>query len=143
MDIERLLEQYFFVFIPLIWILVVFLVARLSGWRELADAYPLSTDFTGRKLQFQSANFRWGSNYTGIVQIGADPQGLYLSVFIPFRPGHPPIFVPWGDIQVESRDGLIPALRLRFSRKPGIPCVISKMLGERLARMSGGRFRFA
>jgi hypothetical protein len=140
-DIERLFGQYFFVLLPFIWILIVSLVARLSGWRELAEAYPPPTDFTGQRFRFQSASFRWGSNYTGIVQIGADPQGLTLSVFFLFRPGHPSLFIPWGDIRVESQGGLIPALRLRFSRKPAIPCVISRMLGERLARMSNGRFR--
>jgi len=141
MNFDRLMEQYAFVLIPLFWIFISELISRVSGWRALAEAYPALSDPTGPRLRFQSATLRWSSNYTGLVHVHGDSQGLYLSVFILFRVGHPPMFIPWGEIRTESRSGLFPSLTLRFMRKPGVPFTISKALGERLAVMSGGRFK--
>jgi hypothetical protein len=143
MNFDRLMETYYPVIIPLFWFLLSALIARASGWKALAEAYPLQSDPTGTKLRFQSATLRWSSNYTGLVQIGCDSQGLYLSIFLLFRIGHPPMFIPWGDIRTESRGGLVPGLTLRFSRKPGVPFTISRALGEKLAAMSGGRFKIS
>jgi len=140
MGFEKWLDQYFFVILPVFWILLSSMIARISGWRALAESYPVSSDFSGKWLRFQSASLRWSSNYTGIVHFGADAKGLTLSVLFMFKPGHPPIFIPWTDIQVQSQGGIFPNLRLRFSRKPDVPLVISKTLGERLSQMSGGRF---
>ena len=141
MNIDRLIEQYFPILIPLFWIFISNGIARLSGWTTLAEAYPFLSDPTGEKLRFQSASLRWSSNYTGIIHMSANHQGLALSVFALFRPGHAPMLIPWGDIRAEVRAGLIPSVTLRFARKPKVPFIISKALGERLAGMSGGQFK--
>ena len=141
MNFDRLMETYYPVIIPLFWFFISSLVARMSGWKALAEAYPLQSDPTGKKLRFQSATLRWSTNYTGLIHMSCDSQGLYLSIFILFKIGHPPMFIPWGEIRTESHGGLIPSLTLRFSRKPGVPFTISRALGEKLAGMSGGRFK--
>jgi hypothetical protein len=140
-DIDRMIARYYPILIPLFWIVVCRGIAQLSGWRTLAEAYPLLSDPTGGKLRFQSATLRWSSNYTGIVHMSVNHQGLALSVFAIFRPGHAPMFIPWADIRAEVRPGLIPSVRLRFARKPAIPFIIGKPLAERLAGMSGGQFK--
>jgi hypothetical protein len=140
MNVDRLIEQYYPILIPLFWIFISCGVATLSGWRILAEAYPLLSDPTGEKLRFQSATLRWSSNYTGIVHMSVNHQGLVLSVFAFFRPGHAPMFIPWGDILAEAHAGLIPSVTLRFARRPKVPLIISKALAEKLAGMSGGRF---
>jgi hypothetical protein len=141
MNVNQLIERYYPILIPLFWILVSSAVAALSGWKTLAEAYPLLSEPTGRKLRFQSATLRWSSNYTGLIHMSAGHQGLALSVFMLFRPGHAPMLIPWGDIRVEVRAGLIPSLTLRFARKPKIPFIIGKALGQRLAEMSGGQLK--
>jgi len=143
MSFDRLMESYTPILIPLFWFFISGLVARMSGWKALAEVYPLLSDPTGPKLRFQSASLRWSTNYTGIVHFSIDSQGLYLSVFVLFKIGHPPMFIPWSEIRSESRAGLIPSLTLRFTRKPKVPMTISRALGERLAAMSGGRFKIA
>jgi hypothetical protein len=40
----------------------------------------------------------WG-DYTNIIQIFAEADALYLSVFFPFRIGHPPLCIPWKEIK--------------------------------------------
>jgi hypothetical protein len=141
MNFDRLMELYYPILIPLFWLLISGMIARMSGWRTLAEAYPLQSDPTGPKLRFQSATLRWSSNYTGIVHVSGDGQGLYLSVLFLFRIGHPPMFIPWDEIRIEPHAGLIPSLTLRFTRRPKVPFTIGRALGERLAVMSGGRFR--
>ena len=139
MNVDALIGRYYPILIPLFWILISTGVAALSGWKTLAEAYPPFSEPSGEKLRFQSASLRWSSNYTGIIHMSANHQGLALSVFALFRPGHAPMLIPWGDIRAEVRAGLIPSITLRFARRPKVPFIISNALGERLAGMSGGQ----
>jgi hypothetical protein len=141
MSVDSFLNQYFWIVVPLFWMVLTQFVARISGWRSLAEAYPSIADPTGPLLRFQSAGLRMGSNYGGILNVATDAQGISLSVVLLFRFGHPPVFVPWGDIQAEMVEGFSRGVRLRFSRKPNVPMVISRSLAERIAGMSMGRFR--
>ncbi len=33
--------------------------------------------------------------YSGCLTIHSSAEELHLSVLLPFRPGHPPVFIPW------------------------------------------------
>jgi hypothetical protein len=73
--------------------------------------------------------------------IGSDPVGLHLAVLFPFRPGHPPLFIPWSEVSV--REGWNPTRRgvaLSFLRVPEVPLVLSTKLAGRLAESSSGAF---
>ena len=37
--------------------------------------------------------------YSGCLTIYSSPEGLYLKVLLPVRPGHPPLFIPWDAIR--------------------------------------------
>jgi hypothetical protein len=105
------------------------LIALLSGWTLLARAYRCSGAFRGavwRTSTFKMIRMKWGGFEAGLgasfpflprdvpdeqfgarggeLTVGADPEGLYLAQpFVVFRPGHPPLFIPWGDIAVNRR----------------------------------------
>lgn len=65
--------------------------------------------------------------------------GLYLSVLLFLRIGHPPLFIPWGDIMASDFPrGLIQRVELRFKRLPGVPVIVSRALAEHLAKESNG-----
>ena len=38
------------------------------------------------------------AHYRNCLVIGANPAGLYLAVFLPFRVAHPPLFIPWNEV---------------------------------------------
>ena len=78
----------------LFWLVIVWLIAKLSGWSKLADNYPSRIPFNETCWSLQSARFRWNSNYSGILRVCADSQALHLSVFSMFRPGNPPLSIP-------------------------------------------------
>lgn len=121
------------------WSAIVWLIARLSGWSKLGDVYPARIPFNETCWSMQSARLRWNSGYSGVIRVCADSQALHLSVFPMFRPGNPPLSIPWEDITTVSH---IFGVELRFYRAENIPIRISRRLAEQLEQASDGRFRY-
>jgi hypothetical protein len=121
-----------------LWILILTLVARASGWAALAAVYRLPESFDGQRWHFQTAQMRWATNYGNCLTVGASPRGLYLAILFPFRPGHPALLVPWADISVSMRQrAWFTTAEFQFRRVPGIPLRISARLAARLATAAG------
>ena len=117
------------------------LMSILSGWRSLASMYPEEHPFAGDLFRFQSLFLRYRSRYVNIVIFGSNHEGLFVSLFLPFRFGHSPIFIPWEDVSAErERKGLTKMIRLRFEKSPEISMVIMERLAAKLSRSSGGNF---
>ncbi|MGA3160229.1 MAG: hypothetical protein ABSC77_03355 [Terracidiphilus sp.] len=47
---------------------------------------------------FYTVYMRFWGHYSGIIRMTAASDALYLSVFFPFRIGHPPLCIPWKEI---------------------------------------------
>jgi hypothetical protein len=74
--------------------------------------------------------------------MGARPWGLYLSVLFPFRPGHPPLLIPWQDISAtETKRGFGSGYEMRFRRVPGVAMQVSKDLGDALQTEAGSMWK--
>jgi hypothetical protein len=114
-----------------VWAAISSLIAAVSGWRLLAQVYPLTTPFNGQRWRFRSARMRWATNYSGCLTIGANVRGLYLGVLYVFRIGHPPVFVPWPEVRMTVHKGRIfRYLDFTFARAPGVVVGVD----ERVAR---------
>jgi hypothetical protein len=115
-----------------VWVGVLSLVARLGGWSRLAAAYRTREPFEGSRKRFASGSLLGGSlfgcpcDYSGSLTVGSNPEGLYIAVLPLFRPGHPPLFVPWQDVTAQVKKGWlrttviltfrqVPSVRLRVS----------------------------
>jgi len=121
-----------------VWVAILNVLARIGGWATLAERYPAAGAFDGDRWWFQNAQLRWRVNYGGVLTVGASPRGLYLSVLLPFRIAHPPLFIPWTDITVSERKGLAAGyFEFRFRRAPGIPLRVMERLGRRIAASAG------
>jgi hypothetical protein len=92
MDFNR--PELFFVGFVVLWIGILFIIARLDGRATLATFYRLSGSFSGECWRFQSGEMRWKLGYNNCLTVGVNPAGLYLSVFFLFRFGHPNLFIP-------------------------------------------------
>lgn len=123
----------------LFWSFVVWLIAQIGGWRKLADVYPARQPFNETCWSWQSGRLRWGSGYNGILNVCADTQALHLRTNIFFRPGNPPLSIPWEEIDGRKR-GLM--VELRFQRAESIPFRIMPGLADRLVAASGGLWRY-
>jgi hypothetical protein len=85
---------------------------------------------------------RWASHYGNCLTIGADTTGLMLSVLFPYRPGHPPLFIPWGEISLASRRDFlfIRRVKLLLGREEQIPFVIGGGLAEQIQAAAGANW---
>jgi len=82
---------------------------------------------------------RYWMGYNNCITVGAHHEGLYLAVLFLFRPGHPPLFIPWRDVSViEKRIFFRRVSELRFSRSPSIPVRMSFRLFGRMVKHSAG-----
>ena len=131
-------ELFFVAFVGL-WIGISLSVARLGGWATLATIYRLSGSFNGDCWRFQSGELRWKIGYNNGLTVGANPTGLYLSVFFLFRLGHPDLFVPWADISVTpgKRGFLSIYTEFRFRQAPMIPFRVNERLTQRILESAG------
>jgi hypothetical protein len=84
---------------------LVWVISRISGWALLARRFRATEPFCGESWGWQSARFRIFGGYNNCLMIGANHEGIYLSVMpilIPFRLFHPALMIPWREIEVET-----------------------------------------
>jgi hypothetical protein len=119
-----------------LWCIICRLIAGMSGWGLLARAYECSSPPDGVRLRFQSAGMRryFNSNYGGCLSIVVNEEGLGLSVFWPFRIGHPPLFIPWFQISIhqEKRLRVFTVVRFDFKDEPRVAMLITPGLMRKL-----------
>jgi|SRR5580692_8863308 hypothetical protein len=78
------------------------LISRMGRWHRLAESYATNEPPMGKRFWMQSAAFQ-NANYSNCVTIYTSEQGLYLSLMLPFRLGHPPLLIPWREIHEVGR----------------------------------------
>lgn len=124
-----------------LWVAIVLLLSRWSGWSALADRYRGELRTPEGRWYFQSASMRWMTNYNSILTVSAGDEGLSLSILFPFRFGHPPLLIPWNQI-VASNDRVLffDYVTISFRGAPGIVVKIRKRLSQRIAGVSHGRW---
>jgi hypothetical protein len=76
------------------------MVSLAGGWHELSKRFRLDNPFDGITEGMQSGRMRFFGNSKNSLRLGADAEGLYLSVPALFRFMHPPLFVPWREIEI-------------------------------------------
>ena len=126
------------IFFLAFWLLLNFTVSRLTGWARIAVHYRNPGRFPEKVWRSQTITTRWGLGYKGSTTVGADPMGVYFSFSFLFRFGHPPVFIPWGDIKItEKKTTRSKVLELRFRKTEDLPLRIFPDLGSRLAEAAG------
>ena len=135
--LEYISVPNFILFFIVLWISVSMLISVIGGWRSLSGDYRANFPYDGKKLRMKSVSMRWGTSYSNCVTIGANKEGLYLSVLPIFRIGHPTLFIPWADISTEEGKQLFffKVFKFKFVKHPNVPVVISKRLAEKIFKM--------
>lgn len=95
------------VFFVALWLFVTGLLATLGGWSELAHHYPdFGTTPEGNVLTVggSSVGMRRGGvplpvSYNRVVTLTLSRTGLHLRVMSFFRFRHPPILIPWEQVE--------------------------------------------
>ena len=89
------------------WMLTIGLIAEVGGWAELARLYPEPTGMKRtaiRSFGMTSAGLRRGwfplpVNYSNVLAIVVGPEGLHLRVWKIFAFRHPPLLIPWTQVE--------------------------------------------
>ena len=130
-------------FLPLflaVWYGSMLLIAWTGGWRELAGVYRAETPITAaREWRNKYGQLRRLTRYNGCLNIAANAMGMQLSLWKMFRPGHPPLFIPWDDVTTQVERGVFfEMVRFSFRRAPEVPLRLRRDLAEEVLRASPG-----
>ena len=121
----------------LVWMVVGFASGHITGWASLAQRFRYDERFTGERVRFCSAAMRYWNHYGNCLTIGVNPQGFFLSLSIPFFPGHPPLLIPWDEITLCRKRFLwAKCVELRLGREPAVPLRICERLATKLAALA-------
>jgi hypothetical protein len=120
------------------------MLARWSGWRQLAERYPDRDP--GRGGSFKSGPLIMNKSvYKMGVRFTMDESHLHFRMSSLARPGHSPFSVPWSEIEA-SRDEWPwfplkgePMVRLAIAAHPDLRILVRLRDGRRIAEASGGR----
>jgi hypothetical protein len=123
----------FAIYFIALWSVTCYSLSWVSGWHALAERYRCEQDFEGERWRFRSAQMRWTTKYNGVLILSANREGLYLSIFFPFRLGHPPLFIPWSEITFgERRLWLMAGVQFVLGREERIPFWVYARLGSEI-----------
>jgi hypothetical protein len=110
-----------------------------DGFSELVAHYGFPASFGGRKWLWRSARIG-GFHYYGVM-VGLNATGLYISCPWLYQEAHPPILIPWSELQVEApppRRGS-QTYQLSALAVPQVKIRLSQRLFQTLAVASNGR----
>ena len=120
------------------------MLARWSGWRQLAERYPDRNP--GRGRSFKSGPLVMNrSVYKMGVRFTMDESHLHFRMSALARPGHGPFSVPWAEIQAAPDEWPWfpfkgePMVRLTIAAYPELRILVKAHDGRRIAEASGGR----
>ena len=98
------------VFFVVMWCLSSFLGGLFTGWYALSKRFTRQSDPYGETKSagpfFYTVYMRFWSHYSSAIRMVAAQDGLYLSVLFPLRIGHPPLSIPWKEIQFAITEGV-------------------------------------
>lgn len=138
-----LIPLSFLIGFPLIWVSVVFLLSRLSGWSKLAQTYREQQPFVGQLHRRCSATLGL-VGYNKTLVLGANEHGLHLAVPRIFALGHPPLFVPWADVEAERGKTLwVQTVGLRLGKTQPVTLKMQRRFADPLEAASQGHLRIA
>jgi hypothetical protein len=130
-------SYYFPVALVLGWVGVSWLISWTGGWGRLARHYRHTTQVEKTWHHVRIAYFGW-AGYGNCLTAAATADGLFLAPYLPWRPGHPPLFVPWEDVTVRAVSGILWGyLEFRFVKEPLVTVALPTGLGRRLLADAG------
>jgi hypothetical protein len=127
---------FFSLFFVLFWLMGGWFFGQFSGWVSLAPFYSTKQKYEGPLLKWRSAKINW-VHYHTCLNLGANQEGLYISMNYFFKLHHPNLFIPWSDIRTAQGEMIWGrTLILRFAKSPKILIEIHEKTIDLLKEMA-------
>jgi hypothetical protein len=112
--------------------------ADMSGWDQLARAYPGAPGAVGTVLRYRSLRLRPGCQGYAWLTLTANTEGLSIVAPALYH-GHPPIFLPWRDMVVQRgrRLGFFEEVYLLCAPEPSVPVRLHPTLAREIRAAIG------
>lgn len=109
------------------------LIAKMSGWKLLAQRFRYDAPFVGTVWKMQCAQFHYGMNYNNCLTVGASNEGMYLAMLPLVSFGHAPLLIPWSEITEQGKDTLFgPVFVLTLGRAEQVTMKINSKLALKI-----------
>jgi len=120
---------------------ISYLTSVISGWHRLAQCFRAQSEPYGETKSAGPFPYtvytRYWSHYGSVIKMTAADDGLYLSVFFLLRFGHPPLRIPWTEIEISrTRRFLQNFIVLTLGRRERIPMRISERMANKLGLLA-------
>src|SRR5947199_6512295 len=89
---------WFVVAFAAMWTGIAALLSRIGGWSELAESYPARPHPIVEVFRVASLGLGTGLfpvSYSNCLSVTIGSDGFGLALWLPFRPFHPKLFIPW------------------------------------------------
>lgn len=111
-DISGIIGWFLLLF-SFAWIGTCAMISLAGGWHRLAQKYRSNSEPSGETVRFASMSIGTGlfpARYRRVLFVTVGSSGFGLSVVFFYRLLHPPLFIPWTDVEA------VQAERKWFSR---------------------------
>ncbi|MGA3130493.1 MAG: hypothetical protein ABSD59_06815 [Terracidiphilus sp.] len=129
------------IFFIALWSAVGFIVSFTSGWFALGRRFNQQSAPYGETKTagpfFYTVYMRFWSKYSSLIRLTAASDALYVSVLFLFRIGHPPLRIPWDEIQFSRTKRFFRTyMVLTLGNQEKIPMRISLRMARNLSILS-------
>ncbi len=125
------------VFIAILWCAICYFVSFVAGWYSLSKRFRAQAEPYGDMKTagpfFYTVYVRFWGHYNSTIRMTAAADALYLSVLFFFRIGHPPLRIPWNEIQMSKTTYFFrPYVVLTLGEQERIPMRIPMRMAKNL-----------
>ena len=119
------------------WALACVTLARRSGWMRLARAYRHRGRVYSTAHRFKTVRFEPTTTwYPAGVTLRYAVEGMAVAASPLFRPGHPPLLIPWDQMEIYlvDHEQAKKTYDLCFAQVPGVRVRVSVKIAQQIRR---------
>lgn len=94
--------EWFFLGLVFLWFAISAVLSLASGWHALARRFRSDEPVEGERVRCRATAMGWRGlpmSYGRCVYTTVGQRALALSVIAPFRLLHPPLVIPWAEVE--------------------------------------------
>lgn len=120
---------------------ILFLLSRTGGWHRWAVVFTQKNVHSLVKLRWANGKMYGFAKYGNTLVLGANEEGLILATIVWFKPFHPTLVLPWGQIRTKrAKYFLSDVIEISMPQVPGVSIKLFprelKKMADKLQKIS-------